>query len=309
MPDEVYHQGEIAVQERTGARSIAQRRAAIVGDWLPPGAREFLAVQVAAGAAAVAPDGTVWASMWCGEPGFLRSDAEGEQVQVVAALDRTPDVDPVRRFARAADPIALVAIDFTTRQRLRVNGATIRQTTSGLAIGVREAFGNCIKYIQQREPSPSTVLEPGVAHRSGEHLDGELRDFIERTDTLFVASIHPQRGLDVSHRGGHPGFVHLEGATTLRIPDYAGNGMYQTLGNFEVDPRAGVALIDFERRRVLSLTGRAQAAFGSEDPAMPTGGTGRYWSFTVARWEEYPLSHAIQWRLIERSPFNPKPSA
>jgi hypothetical protein len=81
--------------------------------------------------------------------------------------------------------------------------------------------------------------------------------------------------------------------------------MFQTLGNFDVDTRAGLALIDFERRRVLSLTGHAVTEFGNEDPGHPTGGTGRYWSLTVARWVEIPLPSTMRWTLIERSPFNP----
>ena len=81
--------------------------------------------------------------------------------------------------------------------------------------------------------------------------------------------------------------------------------MFQTLGNFEVDPRAGLALIDFERRRVLSLTGRVATVFGEEDPHHPTGGTGRYWTFTIARWTEFSLPLPMRWTLVDRSPLNP----
>ena len=40
--------------------------------------------------------------------------------------------------------------------------------------------------------------------------------------------------------------------------------MFQTLGNLTIDPRAGLALIDFARARVLALTGTAVASFGSK---------------------------------------------
>ena len=112
-------------------------------------------------------------------------------------------------------------------------------------------------------------------------------------------------GTDVSHRGGHPGFVQVGANRALRIPDYEGNAMYQTLGNFTVDPRAGLALIDFDRRRVLSLTGKTSVEFGAEDIQHPTGGTGRYWSFTVERWVEFSLPSMMTWTLVERSPFIP----
>jgi hypothetical protein len=62
--------------------------------------------------------------------------------------------------------------------------------------------------------------------------------------------------------------------------------MFLTLGNLAVDDRAGVAVVDCDRGRLLSLTGRARLTFGVEDPAHPTGGTGRYWELSVERWIE-----------------------
>ena len=49
--------------------------------------------------------------------------------------------------------------------------------------------------------------------------------------TFFIASVHAERGADASHRGGRPGFVEIRNHSTLAFPDYAGNQMFQTLGN------------------------------------------------------------------------------
>lgn len=301
---DAYHAGEIAVQERAGERSVAQRRGGMIGDRLVEGARAFLSRQGVAAVGAAAPDGTLWASLWCGAEGFLRGDDEGERLELISALDRTLDVDPIRPLIQAGAPLAMLVIDFVTRQRLRINGIVTRAETTGLELRAREVFGNCNKYIQRRQRSDDPSASEVAPVVQGHALDAERRDFIARTDTAFVASVHRGRGLDVSHRGGQPGFIWLESDGTLRMPDYPGNSMFQTLGNFEVDTRAGLALIDFERRRVLSLTGNAVAVFGAEDPRHPTGGTGRYWSFTTARWVEFPLPR-IRWTLIDRSPFNP----
>lgn len=302
---DVYHAGEIAVQERTGDRSVAQRRGGMIGDRLVEAARPFLSRQGVAAVAATSPDGTLWASLWCGMPGFLRGDEHGEHVEVASSLDRTLAADPVRAVVGVSAPLGMLVIDFATRQRLRINGIISRLDATGLELRVRETFGNCIKYIQRRHRADHHAVADIACVENGRVFDDTRRDFIARTDTLFVASIHPERGLDVSHRGGQPGFVRMEDEHTLRIPDYPGNGMYQTLGNFEVDPRAGLALIDFERRRVLSLTGNAVARFGVEDSGQPMGGTGRYWSFTVERWVEHSLPPTMTWTLIDRSPFNP----
>lgn len=302
---DVYHAGEIAVQERTGDRSVAQRRGGMIGDRLVEAAHAFLGRQGVAAVAAAGPDGTLWASLWCGIPGFLRGGEHGDRVEVVTALDRTLAADPVRAVVGMGAPLGMLVIDLATRQRLRINGIISRLDATGLDLRVRETFGNCIKYIQRRDRADHAAVTDISRVENGRVFDNGRRDLIARTDTLFVASIHPERGLDVSHRGGQPGFVRMEDERTLRIPDYPGNGMFQTLGNFEVDMRAGLALIDFERRRVLSLTGNARAVFGAEDPRHSTGGTGRYWSFTVDRWVEHSLPPTMTWTLIERSPFNP----
>jgi hypothetical protein len=292
---------------RTGDRPLALRRGAGIGTTLTEAARTFIRDQGAAAVAAAAPDGTLWASLWCGVPGFLRADENGERIEVRTSLNRAVAEDPVRRIIRGSAPLGMLLINFDTRRRLRVNGTISRLDPEALELTVAEAWGNCIKYIQRRQLSETAPRDAITRVESGHALDDERRAFIAQTDTLFVASIHPQRGLDVSHRGGPPGFVKTHGEQTLRIPDYMGNGMFQTLGNWEVDARAGLALIDFDRRRVLSLTGRARADFGAEDPRHPTGGTGRYWSFAVERWVEFPLPPGVTWTLIERSTFNPSP--
>jgi hypothetical protein len=142
---------------------------------------------------------------------------------------------------------------------------------------------------------------------SGRELDEERRALVERADTAFVGSLHPTRGVDASHRGGAPGFIHVVDTTTLRVADYPGNGMFMTLGNFEIDSRASLAVLDFERGRVVSFSGSARLRFEVEDPQHPTGGTGRYWDLAVREWVQCDLPTA-GWQLIDRSPFNPSTS-
>jgi hypothetical protein len=43
----------------------------------------------------------------------------------------------------------------------------------------------------------------------------------------------------------------------LAIPDYNGNSMFNTLGNIQVNPKAGLLFIDFESGRNLQISGVA----------------------------------------------------
>ena len=54
-------------------------------------------------------------------------------------------------------------------------------------------------------------------------------------------------GVDVSHRGGLPGFVQViddTDGTSLVIPDYQGNFFFNTLGNLLQWPLAGLLFVD-----------------------------------------------------------------
>ena len=310
-PRGVFHEGEIEVQERAGERAVALRNGTMLSDRIVARARPFLAGQRMVVVAASDPEGQLWASLWFGPPGFVRSEEEGSRVSVTRSPGGVSPDDPVAGHLQPGQSLGLLAIELSSRRRLRINGVLGDSDAATLEVEVREAFPNCPKYIQRRHPAPS--LSPAAQTREtgarGETLDAPRRDFVARVDTAFVASAHPTRGLDASHRGGSPGFIRVEGARTLRFPDYPGNSMFQTLGNLAIDPRAGLALLDFARGRVLMLTGTAVASFGAEDPTHPTGGTGRYWTFTVARWIELSLPVDFAWELLDRSPFNPPAGA
>jgi hypothetical protein len=304
---DVFHAGEVAVQLRAGERAIAERRASLVRDRLIDAARDFVARQDVVAAGAAASDGSLWASLWCGTAGFLHTNETGDALEI--CYDLADNIaDPVRPIIRSNAPLGLLVIDLEERRRLRINGIVGRASDSTIELRIEEAFGNCNKYIQKRvrEDVAPIALDSGDGVERGTTLDHDRLRLISRCDTLFVTSVHPERGIDTSHRGGLPGFARVTSDGALRIPDYAGNSMFQTLGNLEADPRAGVALIDFERRRVLSATGHALSHFGDEDPAHPTGGTGRYWTFSVDRWVEFPLPRTMRWTLVEQSPFNPR---
>ncbi|HEY0342264.1 MAG TPA: pyridoxamine 5'-phosphate oxidase family protein, partial [Steroidobacteraceae bacterium] len=101
-----------------------------------------------------------------------------------------------------------------------------------------------------------------------------------------------KRQVDVSHRGGKPGFVKVDRDDMLTVPDFAGNQFFNTLGNFLVNPRAGLVFVDFDNGDLLQLSGDARVVL--EDPDIATfEGAERLWRFTprqiVHRAEALPL--------------------
>ena len=185
-----------------------------------------------------------------------------------------------------------------------MNGTVTELTESELRLSVMEVFPNCPKYIQQREVNPQPATPDPASIEQGEGLNDALTAWIAAADTFFVASAHPDGPADVSHRGGKPGFVRLEGGD-LHIPDYPGNSMFGTLGNFAVNPRAGLVFPDFQRSRQLRLTGDVRLDLNAGKAAEETGGTGRWWVFSPRRWIISPLTPSLNLTLTGTSPFNP----
>jgi hypothetical protein len=93
-------------------------------------------------------------------------------------------------------------------------------------------------------------------------LSAHAAALVARADTFFIASA--SHGVDLSHRGGKPGFVRLtreDGRTVLTAPDFVGNFMFNTFGNLALNPRAGLLFLDFSTGDVLSLTGEAEVVW------------------------------------------------
>ncbi|MFA5950939.1 MAG: pyridoxamine 5'-phosphate oxidase family protein [Hyphomicrobium sp.] len=305
-----FHSGELEVQERTGERGRAVLNGRLIASAIPEGARKFLAQQSYCVVGWASPNGEIWASLLTARAGFASTDAEGATLALDfspasgAAHAIPPLSGPPLSGMREGDHLGLLFIELATRRRLRVNGRVTELASSGLRLSVSEAFPNCPKYIQRREAVPSVSVEGEIEPVHGERLSDELTAWIAEADTVFVTSAHPEGPVDSSHRGGNPGFIKLEGEV-LRIPDYPGNSMFGTLGNFAVNPRAGLVFVDFRNNRQLQLAGDVQLDLEAGDSSGETGGTGRWWTFSPRRWIVSSLSPSFTWQLIDGSPFNP----
>jgi predicted pyridoxine 5'-phosphate oxidase superfamily flavin-nucleotide-binding protein len=282
-----FHEGEIAVQEGTGQRAAAARLEKAIRDTISNPVASFIAQAATLAVCASSPDGELWASVWFGAPGFILAGSEGRTVRVERDTLVVSSADPVHQNVRIHDRFGMLAIDFATRRRVRINGTVLSSDDRELVVSVEEAFPNCPMYIRPRQVrAPAEGQAAATVH--GHTLDAERRALFSRADTAFVASTHPRRGLDVSHRGGPPGFIVVENERTLRVPDYPGNNMFATLGNFVVSPKAGIAIVDFHTHRLLSLTGDATVSYESGDARGADAST-RFWRMAVSSWIEYGL--------------------
>ena len=302
-----FHKGEKELQRRVGRSEEMEKFARrVVRPYLPDQHRQFYEQLPFLVVGSVDGDGWPWATILAGKPGFVTSpDADTLNVAAFPAKE-----DPLRDALVPGAPLGLLGIDLSTRRRNRVN---VRVTDAGanqFGLSVDQAFGNCPQYIQTRDMrfvrNPSSAGEE-VAVTRFTSFDERAQAMIRSADTFFVSSYVPTgdhddvEGVDVSHRGGKPGFVRIEG-DTLTIPDYAGNFHFNTLGNFLVNPKGGLVFVDFESGDLLLLTGTVEILWEGDPEVKAFKGAERAWRFTLDHGVVMKDAVPLRWSFGDFSP-------
>lgn len=276
-----FHKGERAMQSRVGKREKVEKMGRdFIRPYMPDQHREFFGKLPFVILGSVDSDGWPWASMVSGRPGFVSSPHDRR----LDVATRPLADDPLGAALQAGAPIGVVGVELSTRRRNRMNASVRHVDEGGFSLDVVQSFGNCPQYIQThnvtyvREPD-ADVVRPRSDRFS--ELDGQAREAISTANSFYVASSvnSPEHtGVDVSHRGGRAGFVKVEG-NSLLVPDFAGNNFFNTLGNFLVNPRAGLLFPDYRTGDVLMLTGSVEVLDGDHPDIAAFQGAKRGWWF------------------------------
>lgn len=316
-PGGPWHAGELTVQQRAGVRHEAEHLTGMLQPRLFPAAAALLArtpVLVVAGVHhhdAYGTDGRLWACGLVGTPPAVPLDDRHLVLRFTASTSAStsastgspgvavvePPTDLLTGVLRGDALVGMIAIDFPARRRLRVNGRVVAVTGQGALVRTEQVYGNCPKYIQPRTwqhrtssdaiggPSAATPSPPpALIADTAPHLT-DLTDLqagrLRAADTFVLATVHPDAGVDVSHRGGPPGSLHVErprqdaGHRGWRISwiDLPGNNMFNSAGNIVVDPRAALWLPPIDNHdTALMVSGTARLLWpdtgpGTHDPA------------------------------------------
>jgi predicted pyridoxine 5'-phosphate oxidase superfamily flavin-nucleotide-binding protein len=284
-----FHGGEREAQDRAGGGAAG----GAIRDFMPEQHRRFFEALPFVVVAAAGPGGPV-ATVWTGAAGFVRSP-DPRTLQITPATGPQDPADPAGPAFVPGAAFGLLGIELATRRRNRANGVITAAGPHGLIVSIRQGFGNCPQYIHPREVV-AAAPDPAPAER----FDGLAPDAaaaIARADTFFVATAarttEPTGGVDVSHRGGPPGFVAIDG-DVLTVPDYPGNRYFNTLGNLVSEPRAALLFVDFARGDLVHLQGVVEIQWqGPEVSALP--GAERLWRIHVERGWRRRGALALRW--------------
>jgi predicted pyridoxine 5'-phosphate oxidase superfamily flavin-nucleotide-binding protein len=148
-------------------------------------------------------------------------------------------------------------------------------------------------------------LADRVGELTHDRISPHDREFIERMDMFFIATVDEQGHANCSYKGGEPGFVRVVDERTIAFPNYDGNGMYVSMGNVLQTRQVGLLFIDFDHRSRMRLNG--EATIDANDPLMAEYPEAQFIVRVRAR-EIFPncprYIHKMQ--LVERSRFVPK---
>ncbi|CAM6097503.1 unnamed protein product [Calypogeia fissa] len=273
-----------------------------------------------------------WTTVWGGEPGFSRPVSESV-IGINALIDGAFDPVAEALFGKNRENGVVVqeeegtgkmvgglGIHLQNRRRIKLYGkmvaGTIGKLSEGdedkkgevqLAIKIEQSMGNCPKYLNKKRISPE-LPKPKLVSDSLP-LPQAAIDLIAKADMFFISSSHHLLDMDTNHRGGPPGFVRVESnsaekGTVLIYPEYSGNRLYQTLGNLQTTPRAGLVVPDFDTGDVLYVTGTTEILAGKDaHKQLPRSNLAVKITLKAARFVEKGLG--FKGDLEERSPYNP----
>jgi uncharacterized protein len=310
--DSPFHAGEQALQLRAGVRDrMEQIGRKVIRDFMPDQHRALFTELPFVVVGALDGRRRTWASVLFGTPGFM-SSPDPQTLRIAA---RPGYGDSIVAGLVAGSPVGLLGIQLETRRRNRMNGTVIEADEDGFVVRVGQSFGNCPQYIQARKPvfsaEPSSTVAPRSKRAEGAILSAGAAALVRRADTFFIATASPDahggdpvEGVDVSHRGGKPGFVRVDegdGSTVLTSPDFRGNSFFNTLGNLALNPRAGVVFVDFATGDLLSLTGKAEVIW--DGPELETfAGAERLLRFGVDEGVWIGSAVPLRWSAPEPAP-------
>ncbi len=85
----------------------------------------------------------------------------------------------------------------------------------------------CADDLKTIYPNPT----PRVIAKARPEIDIHARKFIEMSPFCVLATSGSDGSVDASPRGGNPGFVHVDGAHVLLMPDRSGNNRIDSFKN------------------------------------------------------------------------------
>ncbi|HEX7735615.1 MAG TPA: pyridoxamine 5'-phosphate oxidase family protein [Ktedonobacteraceae bacterium] len=284
--DEGISQGQQEARTRWGTHESGAEFDRKKRTFLTDEAREFIAQQVLCVIVGPGPEGGPRALLLAGQPGFVETpDASTCLIPIDRRYEVTSCIQEIRAQL-AGDGVPHVALCFmqhVTRQRLCVQGEVeilpVRSPNGvlWLRIRVNMAFFHCAKYIRTRVRGLHLPEEREPCQLPDQVRDGltaDVRAFLARQVLCYLCTIDLYGQPAVNHRGGAAGFLvtmepdRLTPGGVVLLPDYAGNGAFEAIGNILETGKATLLVPSYAEQIALCVVGEAVVLEPAHLPAF-----------------------------------------
>lgn len=246
----VYHEGECFIQELMGVRQSSESLSSMIHKTPPPIAKEFL--QNLRFAVITLGADVLHSAVVYGFESFIELVSDNE---LLIDLEKSTYL-PAELLKHESLQVGFLGLEFESKRRIRVNGKGFVKKNK-LHLYIDELYSNCPKFIHKRRMLSSVRFSEEPKRCKEESLSYEAQSIIKNANTFFLGTSHKTRGADVSHKGGERGFLRVLSPTELEFDDFAGNNMYNSLGNIHTNPYVSLLVIDFFDREVLHIQAKA----------------------------------------------------
>ncbi|MFC9449141.1 pyridoxamine 5'-phosphate oxidase family protein [Bacillus cereus] len=302
---DVFHSGERAVHNMLGVQKIANTASTMIQPTLTKRFMAFLNGQNSFMISSMDEKGRVWSSFLAGKEGIIQA-VDCDLIQINVGIN---EGDPLFTNILHNKEVGIIVIDFASRIRIRINGSVVNKFSDGsFEVKTEQVFGNCPKYIQARNFTYNETAVDGSKQFNKQYaLNEKQQELISQADTFIIASSSSEGKMDISHRGGMPGFIHIISEQKIVFPDYSGNMLFNTLGNIIENPNVGLLFFDFATGDTLQLTGKASINWDVDESSISIfPGAQRLIQFQLVEAIQTMNRNANQWKFVTYSSFNPK---
>ncbi|KLA31694.1 pyridoxamine 5'-phosphate oxidase family protein [Bacillus cereus] len=302
---DVFHSGERAVHNMLGVQKIANTASTMIQPIMTKKFMTFVNGRNSFMISSMDEKGRVWSSFLAGKEGIIQA-VDCDLIKINVGIN---EGDPLFTNILHNKEVGIIVIDFASRIRIRINGTVVNKFSDGsFEVKTEQVFGNCPKYIQARNFTYNETAVGGTKQFNKQYaLNEKQQELISQADTFIIASSSSEGKLDISHRGGMPGVIHIISEQKIVFPDYSGNMLFNTLGNIIENPNVGLLFFDFANGDTLQLTGKASIIWDVDESSLSRfPGAQRLIQFQLVEAIQTMNRNTHQWEFVTYSSFNPK---